>query len=233
MARMARDYRLETRDARARLPIQADREPYWRQLTPGIFLGYRKGPTGGVWIARVAVKTVGRDTGAAYLKKNLGTADDTADSNSAGILTYSEAFTAVLAFTESCKQLDKPTARYTVADAVKDYMAEHYAKEGQAGYRTEAVMRQIVSALGEKRVADLTAKEINKWLLVFNCINNIINYHDFILIAHGGGRVEDGAGNSLYRGRPEGTGAIEQEPNRRGAQGGTSEACSGVPCWAA
>jgi integrase len=166
MARLSRDSRIETREARQRLPIPADREPYWRQLTPGVFLGYRKGPKGGVWIARVAAKAVGRTEGAAYLKKNIGTADDTADSNGADILTYKEAFTAALAFAEDCKRHDKPAAKYTVADAVTDYLKEHYAKEGRSKDRTEHLYKtHILPALGKKLVTELSAKDIGAWLI--------------------------------------------------------------------
>lgn len=166
MARLSRDSRIETREARLRLPIPADREPYWRQLTPGAFLGYRKGPKGGVWIARVAAKTVGRTDGAAYLKKNLGTADDTADTNGADILSYREAFSAALAFIEDCKKNDRPTSRYTVADAVADYFTEHYAKEGRSADRTRHMYQaHILPALGQRIVSELRATDINKWLL--------------------------------------------------------------------
>ena len=166
MARLSRDSRIETREARQRLAIPATREPYWRQLTPGIFLGYRKGPTGGVWITRVSAKAVGRTDGAAYLKKNLGTADDTADSNGADILSYKEAFAAALAFAEDCKTHDKPAAKYTVADAVADYLKEHYAKEGRSKDRTEHLYQaHILPALGKKLVTELSAKDIGAWLI--------------------------------------------------------------------
>ncbi len=165
MARLSRDSRIETREARQRLAIPADREPYWRQLTPGVFIGYRKGPKSGVWITRVAAKAVGRTEGAAYLKKNLGTADDTADSNGVDILSYKEAFTAALEFAESCKGHDKPTSKYTVADAVTDYLEGHYAKEGRSKDRTEHLYQaHILPALGKKVVADLTTDDLNAWL---------------------------------------------------------------------
>lgn len=162
MARLSRDSRLETRDARLRLPVA--HEPYWKLLSPGIFVGYRKGPKGGVWIVRVSGKAVGKDAG--YLKKAIGAADDTADSNGVDILTYKEAFTAALAFAEDCKTHDKPAARYTVVDAVADYLKEHYAKEGRSRDRTMAMLEaHILPALGKRIVAELTTKELNEWLM--------------------------------------------------------------------
>lgn len=104
--------------------------------------------------------------GAAYLKKNLGTADDTADSNGADILSYKEAFASALAFAEDCKQHDKPASKYTVADAAADYLKEHYAKEGRSKDRTEHVYKaHILPTLGNTLVTDLSAKTIGAWLI--------------------------------------------------------------------
>lgn len=167
MARLARSPKLETRESRLKLPAPADRRPYWKQLTPGVFIGYRKNATGGVWVCRIAAKAVGRtDTASPYMLKTLGTADDTADSNGADILSYKEAFAAALAFAEDCKQHDKPASKYTVADAVADYLKEHYAKEGRSKDRTEHLYKaHILPALGKKLVTELSAKDIGAWLI--------------------------------------------------------------------
>jgi hypothetical protein len=45
---MNQTLKIDTREARSKLSIPADRRPYWRQLTPGVFIGYRKNATGGV-----------------------------------------------------------------------------------------------------------------------------------------------------------------------------------------
>ena len=162
MARLSRDSRLETREARQRLAIA--HEPYWKLLSPGIFIGYRKGPKGGVWIARVSGKSVGKEAG--YLKRAVGAADDAVDSNGVDILTFREAFDAALAFAEDCKTHDKPAAKYTVADAVADYLKEHYAKEGRSKDRTEHLYQaHILPALGKKLVTELSAKDIGAWLI--------------------------------------------------------------------
>src|SRR5262249_17798995 len=50
MARRNRQAKLDSRSARARLVRR--REPYWTPLSGGLALGYRKGATGGSWIAR-------------------------------------------------------------------------------------------------------------------------------------------------------------------------------------
>ena len=50
MARTLRDTKLDTRTSRSRL--KARREPYWRSISEGLAVGYRKGAKGGTWIAR-------------------------------------------------------------------------------------------------------------------------------------------------------------------------------------
>ena len=56
--------------ASARAKFRARREPYWVPIVRGCALGYRKGKTGGTWIARMRGDE-GRQTYAA-----LGIADD-------------------------------------------------------------------------------------------------------------------------------------------------------------
>ena len=50
MARTLRDAKLDTRSRRAKL--KARREPYWRSISEGLAIGFRKGAKGGTWIAR-------------------------------------------------------------------------------------------------------------------------------------------------------------------------------------
>ncbi len=50
MARTLQDAKLDTRAARLRLKKR--REPYWRSISEGLAVGYRKGVKGGTWIAR-------------------------------------------------------------------------------------------------------------------------------------------------------------------------------------
>ena len=57
MARAPREQRLETRDARAKLKARG--EPYWRQIVPGTFVGYRKGKRASAWIVRQRALTGG------------------------------------------------------------------------------------------------------------------------------------------------------------------------------
>jgi hypothetical protein len=52
MARLRRDARLQTREARLRLPPSPDNMAYWRPIERKLALGYYKGPQGGTWYVR-------------------------------------------------------------------------------------------------------------------------------------------------------------------------------------
>ena len=82
MARLVRDAKLETRTARARLPIGP--KPYFRRLEIGFHLGYRRLSSGGTWIARRFAQD-GR-----YRENRLGVADDTQDADGVSVLDYSK-----------------------------------------------------------------------------------------------------------------------------------------------
>src|SRR6185437_1060206 len=73
MARVVRDPRIDTRSARLRLGAQ--REPYWRKIAHGRYLGYRRAREGGSWIARW------RDPAGRQHYRKLGAADDVLDAN--------------------------------------------------------------------------------------------------------------------------------------------------------
>jgi hypothetical protein len=82
MARQVRDSRLETREARLRLPRRD--EPYWRLIHEGLHLGYRKRARGGVWVVRIY-----KD--GKYSKCNLGRADDLEKPNGETVLSFKQA----------------------------------------------------------------------------------------------------------------------------------------------
>lgn len=57
MPRTVNDAPLTTRAARERLAVR--HKPYWRAIEAGAAIGYRKGTTCGVWLARIADPTAG------------------------------------------------------------------------------------------------------------------------------------------------------------------------------
>src|ERR1700712_3342577 len=82
MARRVLDTTLDTRTARSRLKARG--KPYWRQLEPGLSIGYRKPLSGpGKWVVRHHCG--GKND---YHTETFGTADDLSDPDGAAILSF-------------------------------------------------------------------------------------------------------------------------------------------------
>src|SRR6516165_3020244 len=82
MARTVRNPKLDTRSARAKLAMRDS--PYWVSLAPGCALGYRKGPKGGVWLAKLVRDKLRQQT-------TLGRGDDAFDPDGKLAINYAEA----------------------------------------------------------------------------------------------------------------------------------------------
>jgi hypothetical protein len=156
MARRIRDAKLDTRTARLKLPQR--REPYWRPLSAGLALGYRRGSTGGSWIAR----HYSREWGRCYLA--IGPADDTLD---AGALSFDAAQAKAREWLATVPaEQDAPAGPLTVARACDDYLAflRHDGRSDaairDATYRIEAFIRPT---LGAREVQSLKADELRRW----------------------------------------------------------------------
>lgn len=161
MARTVRDANLETRAARLRLKPR--HEPYWRALEPGRHLGYRKGPLGGMWKARMLLEDGN------YAKDTIGRADDVLDSDGVKIFSYREAQEKARAWFARRARIaagmePEQVGPYTVADAMRDYLA-HLASRGARGLAQtqQAAKAHVLPALGEKQVAHLTTQRIREW----------------------------------------------------------------------
>ncbi len=74
---------LRTRSARERLKPSG--KPYFRLIDAGLYVGYRKGKTGGKWVAR---RYLGDER---YVVETIGTADDAQDADGETILDFSQA----------------------------------------------------------------------------------------------------------------------------------------------
>lgn len=151
MGRTVKDTRLETRQARLRLSVKKDREPYWRLLRQGLHLGYRKTTNGGVWMVRLA-------QGDGYIKKTLAQADDFQDSNGATVISYAEAQKIALGFA------DRDFSPLTVKEAAEHYLK--WFKEHRKAYDVTRmnVHTHILPHFGKMLVADLKTAQIRKWL---------------------------------------------------------------------
>lgn len=161
MPRTVADTKLSTRSSRLRLKMR--REPYWRSLLQGLAVGYRRGSTGGTWVARHYVKGTGRTYEA------LGTADDVADADGVYVLSFDHAQAKAREWLAGRAAADDPSAAkagpYTVKDACEDYVKD-YERRGGRGLRTvrSAINAHITPSLGTVEVRKLTTPRLRAWL---------------------------------------------------------------------
>lgn len=162
MPRKIRDANLETRTARARLKVE--HKPYFQLIEPGLHLGYRRLANGpGTWVVR---RYAGNGR---YTVKNLSTgdgqlviADDYADADGRGVLSFAQAQTRARA--QGPNGADH--GPYTVDAAADDYI-RYLRDEG----RDEAAIRDatwqlnafVRPALGKFKVGSLTPAQLRAW----------------------------------------------------------------------
>lgn len=155
MARLQRDAKLETRDARSHLRRRI--EPYWRSIHRGLAIGYYKGKFGGTWYVR-------RLIAGTYVKERLADADDHSDADGRDVLSFADAQRRALRE----EQTPKAEARahgLTVAEALRDWQQQQRAKtrSSDAALPAAAQVRLLTEAFGTRPVARLTTSEIEAW----------------------------------------------------------------------
>jgi integrase len=154
MARLRRDARLESRDARARLPHDSSRNGYWRSIERGLSIGYYKGPQGGTWLVR-------KTRGGKIVKARLALADDFSDSNGSTILSFAEAQRKALGTSETLKPREQ--RHYTIEQAVTDYI-EHLKIRAKSWRDTQTKLKaHVLPDLGTSRLDDLTPEIVRRW----------------------------------------------------------------------
>lgn len=137
--------------ASGRAKFKQRREPFWVPIVRGCALGYRKGSTGGTWIARVR-----REDGK-QLYHALGPADDLNDGNG---LTYDAALR------EARKVFKVPSSgRHTVQDALDNYLTHLRASNPASTVKdTEQRIASILGpAFGKIELARLRSTDITRW----------------------------------------------------------------------
>lgn len=164
MPRTVKNPKIDTRSARARL--LARREPYFAPISPGCALGYRKGATGGTWIARRYDKA----SVPAMRYSALGSADDVLDADGATVLTFGQAQEKARAwFQDLARDVhgadEEAFGPYTVSEAIRDYLA-HLEAQGKASakearWRADALILPELGAIELKRVRP---DRLEKWL---------------------------------------------------------------------
>lgn len=159
MPRTIRDTKLDTRSARARLKQR--REPYWTQISPGCHLGYRRSGAAGSWIAKW------RDTTTAKRQQQaLGAADDILDDDGINALSFHQAQAKAHAWYALCAKAaggGASTSRYTVNDALDDYMEWFRAHRKSLIGTQHTVNAHIRPGLGKVCVSNLTTQQLRQW----------------------------------------------------------------------
>ena len=165
MPRATKNTKLDTQSARAKLAAQ--REPYWHKIDRGTHLGYRKGKTGGFWIART------RSAAGKYAFTSLANADDARDADGASALDFYQAQDLARAWfkRQAIEESGDPALMasiagpYTVATALRDYLAYYEAHRKQSGleYARYVTNAFILPELGTLEVAKLRTPRIRKW----------------------------------------------------------------------
>jgi integrase len=161
VARKLRDTKTDSRSARAKLSKRP--EPYWKVISAGCALGYRRGAKGGTWIARFR-----GDDGTQYYDA-LGAADDARDADALTCFDSTQAQEqARLFFARKARELaghSEPEAgAYTVETAIEDYLAER-ERRGSKGVRADryAAQARIIPELGNIEISKLTTRRIKDW----------------------------------------------------------------------
>lgn len=132
---------------------------YWQTMGNGLALGYRRALAGpGSWSLRLLDPGSGR-----YVLLGLGEADDSLDADDDKVLDYRQAVARATREAESYGKVGRAHGKLTVADVAKTYL--EWFKEHRKSYRaTEiTVNAKILPTLADKRVAELTARDIRAW----------------------------------------------------------------------
>ncbi len=161
MARTARNAKLDTRSARAKLAVR--REPYWTVISRGAFIGYRKGSKGGTWIARL------RDSDGRQHYEAICAADDYRDADGAAVLSFAQAQERAREwFAAKERELNAdaegaPVAACTVSDALDGYLQWFRLHRKSVADTTRAIEAHIRPALGTIEAAKLSTAAIRAW----------------------------------------------------------------------
>jgi len=158
MARTVKDAKLDSRQARLKLNPG---KRHWRGIHEGLALGYRRGSQGsGAWSMRLL------QADGTYKLQGLGAAaDDYTEANGADVLTFAQAQKRATERADEAKHnAGMLPGRTTVAEAARDYMKWFRANKQSINETEHALNAHILPELGDRRLSDLKAPEIRKWL---------------------------------------------------------------------
>jgi integrase len=155
MARTIRHSKLDSRTARAQLPVRNG--PYWHPIARGRALGYRKGGKGGSWVAKY------RSDGGARAQTLLGPADDALDADTSAVLTFSQAQAAARDwFALLDRHSGRRPAPYTVGKALDEYLDNFTGKSIKPTRYT--IERHLRPEFGAMQVTELTTERLTEFV---------------------------------------------------------------------
>jgi integrase len=146
MVRKLRDARLETRSARSGLKGLT-----FKNIGPGLAIGYRRGARGGKWVARVY------SGDRSYRLETIGWADDTVEADGVQVLTFWQAVAKAQALTAPAA-----AGPFTVAKAVAEYLRHLEGRRSYADTRLR-LNAYVLPIFGDTEVARLTYDDLVKW----------------------------------------------------------------------
>jgi hypothetical protein len=156
---------ISKKNIRNRIPVGT--KLHTRELQTGLYMGYRKGKTGGRWTAKMA--RAGHTTG--YIYRALGVADDTLPADGTAVLSFDQASARARTWwaeQEANREGEVIPGLYTVAMAMSDYLADQEARKGKyhASLKTTrlSVAKHITnSSISGIHLASLTHHSIDTW----------------------------------------------------------------------
>jgi integrase len=161
MPRSARDIKLETRSARAKLLART--APYFLKVAKGLRLGYYRSRSGsGTWIGRRYLGNGEYETGA------IGIADDTTSADNVAVFDFWQAQDALRRWGERTRLADHGVVRtgpYTVGAAIADYLAEIAVEKRPSALKAARYIFEasVLPKLGHLIVEQLTSEQITRW----------------------------------------------------------------------
>ena len=156
MGLKVKDASLQNRESRRALKVR--NEPYWRAISQGLHVGYRKGTLKRAWLVR-------RFTDGKYVWRTVGEVDDVLDADGKEVLNWAQAQEAAQAFDKDLKVsqgiIRKPLTVEEASDRYLKWFREH--RKGVTA--TESVVQaHILPTLGNKLLTDLTTPALKEWL---------------------------------------------------------------------
>lgn len=154
---MSKAVTLETREQREKLRPRHD--PYWRSISRGLAIGYRKGTanTSSQWYVR---RYRGDDL---YVKDTLGQTDDRAPADGVRILSWSQALRKALA---DDLQATLASKRLSVSELLALYLDHRRAKSRSAlsVLLDEGKLRaHVIPKFADEQVSQITTEALAQW----------------------------------------------------------------------